>query len=213
MNITILGAAGNVGRRVVAEAVARGHEVTAIVRSAALPAGFPAAASVQIGDATDRADVARLTERQDVVINTTRPPAGDTARVTRFTRSLLDGVAASGVRLIIVGGAATLTVPGPAGKTVLEDASYLPVSARPIGRASADQHEACREERRVDWAYLSPPANLVPGDRTGRYRLGGNELLLDSEGKSVISIEDLAVALIDEAENPRHHQQRFTVAY
>ena len=167
----------------------------------------------KIGDATNTADVARLTAGQDVVVNATRPPANDSKKVVAFTKALMDGVAESGVRLIVAGGAATLTVPGTGGRTVMEDANYLPVTARHIGRASADQYEACRDEKRVNWAYLSPPASLVPGKRTGRYRLGADELVVDAEGNSRISIEDLAVALVDEIETPRHHQQRFTVAY
>lgn len=213
MKITVLGAAGNVGRRVVAEALDRGHEVSAVVRNSADIAELPPAAKTQTGDATDAADVAKLTAGQDVVVNATRPPAGDSDKIFEFTKSLMDGVAANDVRLIVVGGAATLKVPGTGGRTVMEDASYLPASARHIGKASADQFEACRLEQRVNWAYVSPPASLAPGERTGHYRLGSDELVVDADGKSRISIEDLAVALIDEAETPRHRQQRFTVGY
>ena len=213
MKITVLGAAGNVGRRVVAEALARGHAVTAVVRDPAQFAELPNAAIACAGDATNPDDVANLTAGQDVVVNATRPPAGESNAVFASTRSLMEGIATSDVRLLIVGGAATLTVPGTGGRTVMEDPNYLPVSARHIGKASADQYEACREETRVSWAYLCPPASLLPGERTGRYRLGADELLIDSEGNSRISIEDLAVVLIDEAEAPRYHQERFTVAY
>ena len=213
MKITVLGAAGNVGRRVVAEAVARGHDVSAVVRDASRVTDLPSGAVSKIGDATDAADVAKLTAGQDVVVNATRPPANDSTQVRASTKALMDGVAANDTRLIVVGGAATLTVPGTGGRTVREDANYLPVSARHIGRASADQYEACRTEERVDWAYLSPPASLAPGLRTGQYRTGADELVVDSEGNSSISIEDLAVALVDEIEVPRHRQRRFTVAY
>ena len=75
------------------------------------------------------------------------------------------------------------------------------------------QFEACRAEARVDWAYLSPPAQMAPGERTGNYRVGTNELLLDAEGNSTISTEDLAVVLLDEAEQPKHHRAGFTAAY
>lgn len=213
MKITVLGAAGNVGRRVVAEAVARGHDVSAVVRDASKFADLPSGAVSKIGDATDAADVAKLTAGQDVVVNATRPPANDSTQVRASTKALMDGVAANDTRLIVVGGAATLAVPGSGGRTVMEDANYLPVSARHIGRASADQYEACRTEERVDWVYLSPPASLAPGLRTGQYRTGADELVVDSEGNSSISIEDLAVALVDEIEVPRHRQRRFTVAY
>jgi len=117
------------------------------------------------------------------------------------------------VRLLVVGGAATLTVPGTDGKTVIEDSNYLPVSARHIGKASADQFEVCLAETRVDWTYLSPGAQFAPGERTGNYRLGTDELLIDAEGISKISMEDVAVVPLDEAERSKHHQTRFTVAY
>jgi putative NADH-flavin reductase len=149
----------------------------------------------------------------DVVINATRPASGQENTIASTTKGLMDGLARSGVRLLVVGGAATLTVPGTGGKTVLEDKYFLPIAARHIGKASSDQLDVCMSEKRVDWVYLSPPAQLVPGKRTGVYRMGGDELLLDKEGDSVISMEDLAVALLDETETPRHHQSRFTVAY
>ena len=125
----------------------------------------------------------------------------------------MDGLAQTGVRLLVVGGAATLTVPGTDGKTVIEDSNYLPVSARHIGKASADQFEVCLEETRVDWSYFSPAAQFAPGERTGKFRLGCDELLVDAEGISKISMEDAAVVLLDEAEKPWHHRTRFTAAY
>jgi putative NADH-flavin reductase len=88
-----------------------------------------------------------------------------------------------------------------------------PAAWRPIALACNAQLDACRAEQGVDWAYLSPPALLEPGERTGRYRLGAGELLVDAAGRSAISMEDFAVALLDEAERPRHRRVRFTVAY
>ena len=213
MKITVLGAAGNVGRRVVAEALARGHDVSAVVRSSNKFAELPSGAVPKVGDAANSADVAKLTLGQDVVVSATRPPTNNRIQVVASTKALMQGVAENDVRLIVIGGAATLTVPGPGGRTVIEDANYLPVSARHIGRASAEQYEACLNEERVNWVYLSPPASLAPGLRTGQYRVGADELIVDSKGISKISIEDLAVALVDEIEIPRHRRQRFTVAY
>ncbi len=85
--------------------------------------------------------------------------------------------------------------------------------ARDLALACTDQLEACRADTEVDWAYLSPAALLTPGERTGNYRLGDDELLVDAEGNSTMSMEDLAVALLDEAERPKHHRTRFTAAY
>ena len=213
MRIAVLGARGNVGRRVVAEALARGHDVTAVVRDAAQLGDIPADAEARVADAASASDVASVSAGQDVVICATRPQRGHEADIERTTRGMLEGVRATPARLLIVGGAATLTVPGSEGKTVLEDARYLPVPARPVAEASARQYEVCRAEARVDWAYLSPSADLSPGERTGNYRVGRDELLLDRHGDSRISMEDLAVAALDEAERPRHHRERFTVAY
>ncbi len=213
MKITVLGARGNVGRRVVSEALERGHEVTAVVRSPAQLDDLPAAATARLGDAASADDIAELGAVTDVVINATRPTPGHEDEIVAPTRGLMDGLARTGTRLLIVGGAATLTVPGSDGKTVLEDPRYLPPEARPVAAASAAQQEVCLAETRVDWTYLSPPAQLAPGTRTGRYRVGTDELLIDAEGRSRISMEDLAVALVDKAEHPQRRRQRFTVAY
>lgn len=213
MKITVLGAAGKVGRRVVSEALSRGHEVTAVVRNPASIDGVPAAAKALIGDVAVVNDVVSVSAGSDLVISAIRPRPSNGHHVDSTTQTLMDGLAQTGVRLLVVGGAATLTIPGSNGKTVIEDAHFLPVAARPIGQASADQLQACRAETRVNWVYLSPPAQLVPGHRTGHYRLGRDELLLDAQRNSTISMEDLAVVLIDEAEKPSQHRSRFTAAY
>mgnify|MGYP000402384817 CR=1 FL=1 len=213
MKITVLGAAGNAGRRVVAEALSRGHEVTAVVRNSTGSNSLPAAAKVRFGDVGNIEDVVKVSAGQDVVISAIRPDPGHKSDATSTTRSLMDGLAQTGVRLLVVGGAATLTVPGTGGKTVVEDSNYLPISARHIGKASAEQFEVCLAETRVDWAYLSPAAQFEPGERTGNYRLGTDELLIDADRISKISMEDVAIVLLDEAEQPKHHRTRFTVAY
>jgi uncharacterized protein len=115
------------------------------------------------------------------------------------------------VRLLLVGGAGSLIVPDT-GQRVVDDPRYVSPAGRDIALAGCDQLEVCRTETAVDWAYLSPPALLQPGNRTGKYRLGGDELLVDAAGNSTISVED-PVALLDEAEQPRHGRARFTVAY
>jgi putative NADH-flavin reductase len=213
MKITVIGAAGNAGSRVVNEALSRGHEVTAVVRNVSRSNNLPAKVKVLTGDASNAKDVAQISAGQDVVISAIRPASGHENDIIPTTQSLMDGLAQTGVRLLIVGGAAPLKVPGSGGKTVLEDANFLPVSARHIGKASADQLKTCLLEARVDWVYLSPAAQFAPGERTGNYRLGTDELLLDAEGKSTISMEDLAVVILNEAEQPQHHQTRFTAAY
>ena len=213
MRITVFGAAGKVGRRVVDEALLRGHEVTAVIRNPAYMDDLPATAIARVGDAANTEDVITISRDQDVVINATRSTTSDEQEVTHTTRALMDGLARTGARLLVIGGAASLTVPGTGGRNVIDDPRFLHPAARPVGQASLTQFHACLAETRVDWAYLSPPARLIDGERTGHYRLGRDELLLDKDGDSRISIEDLAVVLLDEAENPRHHRMRFTAAY
>ncbi|MGW3572218.1 NAD(P)-dependent oxidoreductase [Streptomyces sp. NPDC000941] len=211
MRITVFGAAGSVGSRVVAEALSRGHEVTAVVRNPGRLGDLPAGATARTGDAADVADVVRLSTGQDLVITATRPAPGSEDELVTATKALLAGVAGGGVRLLVVGGAATLTVPGTGGTLVL-DAPDFPAAWRGIALACAEQLEVCRAESEADWVYLSPAALLEPGERTGTYRLGTDELLVGADGTSRISMEDLAVALLDEAERPQHHRTRFTVA-
>ncbi|MWA11448.1 NAD(P)-dependent oxidoreductase [Streptomyces sp. BA2] len=214
MRITVLGAAGNVGSRVVTEALARGHEVTAVVRE---PARFPSlhpAATHRTGDAGVPEHVAELSAGQDLVVNATRPAPGREAEHAAISRALLAGLAATGVRLLIVGGAGSLTVPGSGGVLAIDDPAYVPAAWRHIALASNAQYDAVRTaDTDVDWTYLSPSALLEPGVRTGTYRLGADELIVDAEGKSSISMEDLAAALLDEAERPEHRRTRFTAGY
>lgn len=213
MRITVFGALGNVGSRVVTEALARGHEVTAVVRDPARFSELPPAAIARAANAACTEDVAGLSASQDVVISATRPAPGQEAQLVSTAKTLLAGLHWTGSRLLLVGGAASLNVPSKKGTTVIDDPEFLPAAWRDIAQACIDQLEVCRQETIVDWAYLSPPALLQPGKRTGKYRLGTDDLLVDAEGKSTISIEDLAVALLDEAEHPHHHRTRFTVAY
>lgn|SRR5687768_14399503 len=197
MRITVFGAFGSVGRRVVEEARRRGHDVTPVSRR-------PGPGS-EVGDARVVADVVRLSAGRDLVISATRPADGQEGELVEATRALLAGVAETGVRLLAVGGAATLVT--PEGHTV-EEAPDFPEVLKPIARACAEQLAVYRADPVADWTYLSPPAVLEPGERTGVFRVGGDEQV-----GSTISVEDLAVALLDEAETPKHQRMRFTVGY
>ncbi len=209
MRIIIFGAAGSVGSRTAAEALSRGHEVTAVVRGSNRE--VPQGVTVRIGDAADPADVASLAQGHDAAVGAVRAPAGSEHLQVTATESLLKGTTAARVRLLVVGGAATLRVPD-SGKTVLEDSRYIADAWRAVAEASAAQHRLCIEATEADWTYLSPPAVLEPGERTGTYRLGGDELLVDVGGASQIATEDLAVAIVDELERPGHRRARFTAA-
>lgn len=213
MRITVFGATGNVGSRVVAEALTRGHEVTAVVRNPSRCSELPAAAISRVATADNVEDIIALSKNQDIVISATRPAPGHESELISTVKTLLAGLRQTGTRLLLVGGAASLNVPGKAGTTVIDDPKFVPAAWRDIAQACIDQLEVCRTETTVDWAYLSPPALLQPGTRTGNYRLGVDDLLIDTKGESMISMEDFAVALLDEAEKPHHHRTRFTVAY
>ncbi|GIH16822.1 NAD(P)-dependent oxidoreductase [Rugosimonospora africana] len=212
MRIAVFGAAGNTGSRIVAEALSRGHQVTAVVRDPARLPELPASVRPHIGDACDVGDVTAVSAGQDVVVAATRPPAGYKSELVAVAKSLLAGLSGTRVRLLVVGGAGSLTVPGSGGTLVVDDPRYVPPEWRAIALACCDQFAVFRGNTDVDWAYLSPPAILEPGQRTGRYRSGTDELLTDPDGDSTMSTEDLAVALVDEAETPRHRRTRFTVA-
>ncbi|MFI1677270.1 NAD(P)-dependent oxidoreductase [Streptomyces sp. NPDC020607] len=215
MRITVFGAAGNTGSRVVTEALARGHEVTAVVRDPSRYAELHPDAEHRTGDARNADHVTALSVGQDVVVNATRPAPGHERDHPAITRSLLSGLAhTDDVRLIVIGGAGSLTVPGTDGRLAIDDPRYVPAAWRHIAEASNAQYEALHTaDTRVAWTYISPSALFEPGTRTGEYRLGKDELLVDADGDSSISMEDLAVALLDEAESPTHHRTRFTVGY
>lgn len=210
MNITVFGAAGGAGRCIVSEALARGHQVDAVVRTPARLAELPAGARGRVGDALSPGSVRELVRGRDVVITATRPAPGREAELVAVTEVMLGALAVTGDRLLVVGGAGSLTLPG--GGT-LADAPDFPADLLPIAEACAGQLASCRAASGVDWTYFSPAALLGPGERTGRHRLGGDALVSDADGLSALSYEDLAVALLDEAEVPEHRGRRFTAAY
>lgn len=213
MNIIIFGATGDVGSRVAKEAVSRGHSVTGVIRSLEKADKLPEGVKARIGNASLSRLVSDLSSGHDLIVSAVRPPEGQEPRLVAMTKAIFEGAAESGVRAIIVGGAARLIMPGEKEYTVLSSPGFLPDSVVPIAKACFEQYQMCLENSTVNWAYISPPALLRPGVRTGKYRLGKDELIIDSEGASKISLEDFAVAILDEAENKKHQQTAFTVAY
>lgn len=213
MLITVVGATGRVGGRVVDEALARGHDVTAVGRHSGAFSSLPSAVSTVVGDASRADEVARFGEDQDVVISATSPSTGADNELAAVARALLDGASRVGVRLLVVGGAGSLVVPGGDGTLAVDDPAFVSESAQPVATACVEQLEVFRRDSAADWTYLSPAAEMQPGERTGSFRTGTDELIVDTHARSRISMEDLAVALIDEAETPRHRRARFTVGY
>lgn len=203
MKIAIVGASGNVGSRVAAEALNRGHQVTGIARD---PSKIAARAGLTVrkGDIADPDALAKVLAGHDAAVSAARFQGA-------APRDVIAAAKKSGVkRLLVVGGAGSLEVaPGRA----LIDTPEFPAAYKPEASAGRDFLDVLRGEKELDWAFLSPSAFFGPGARTGKFRVGGDALLVDASGKSSISMEDYAIALVDELEKPRHSRRRFTVGY
>ena len=212
MNIALIGATGFVGAAVLNELLQRGHRVTVLARN---PAKLAAREGLTVlsADAQDAAQVAKAAVGHDAVVSAynpgwTVPDIHD--QFHKGTRAIIDGTKQAGVRrLLVVGGAGSLFVaPG----VQLVDTPQFPAEYKQGALAAREALNWIRTESTLDWTFLSPPILLAPGERTGRYRLGTESPLMNGEQPGGISVADLAVALVDELETPRHLQQRFTVA-
>ncbi|MFJ8634728.1 NAD(P)-dependent oxidoreductase [Streptomyces sp. NPDC093568] len=205
LTIAVLGATGMVGSRVIGEAAARGHRVLALSRRPADPSAHVTPLAV---DANDPAAVREAlagtasTGAADAVVLAVRTFPADPDFLVGATRTVLDAAAGLGVRVLVVGGAGALRSPGYPGLLVAHDPAYVPDEHRAVAAAGTAQLRTCQDHADADWVYVSPPALLEPGARTGRYRRGTDTLLIGSDGRSWISAEDLAVAVLDEVEAP-----------
>ena len=216
MKIALIGATGFVGSAVLAELLQRDHQVTAIVRDAAKLAPRPGLATV-VADAFDADAVAAAVRGHAAVVSAFNPGWNEPELYAKFMRgsaAIERGVEASGVkRLLVVGGAGSLFVaPGVQLVDTPEFAGHVPANVVPGAQAARDALAALRGNTALEWTFLSPPALLAAGERSGKYRLGGEELLMDGDKPAGISVADLAVAIADEIERPRHVRARFTVA-
>ncbi|MBB4638425.1 NAD(P)-dependent oxidoreductase [Longimicrobium terrae] len=215
MKIVLFGATGQVGQRVVREALERGHEVVGVTRDPSRTQTPDPRVRLVAGDATDAANVAAVARGADAVISAISPRPGTTGNAPTLTgaaRGLIAGVREAGVkRLISVGGAGSLEVaPGLA----LVDSPGFPDAYKPEALDGKEALAVFRAEAEgLDWTFVSPAAVIHPGERTGVYRTTGDQFLADEHGKSAITFEDFAVALLDELERPQHVGKRFGVAY
>ncbi len=202
-----------IGQRIVREALDRGHEVVLVARRPAPETGEERLAIVR-GDVLDRVGLARSLEGKDVAISavgTARAEEPDYSLYLSAAESLLAvlrGLGDSAPRLIVVGGVGSLL--DASGRPVLD---RVPEDRRPEHLGQSAALDLYRTVSDVRWTYVSPPGRIAPGERTGDYRVGGDELLVDSNGDSNISMEDYAVAVLDEVEGPQHIGRRITVAY
>jgi uncharacterized protein len=219
MKVALIGATGFVGGKILEEALSRGCQVTAIVRNAeALPIR-PGLTSRSL-DVADTAALAEALSGHDAVISSfgtgrNSPPGPEVfERFVAAHRSIIDAVKRASVsRYLAVGGAASLKTRD--GVEYLRSPEW-PEHFKPFEdgiRGTREQYYMLKEEPELDWVFLAPSVMLQPGERTGKYRTGGDHILYGEDGESRISVEDYAVAMIDELERPAHHRERFTVGY
>lgn len=211
MKIALYGATGNIGRRILQEALSRGHQVTVIVRDSKKIDLININLKVEIGDILDPVDVSHKVKSHDAVISAYGPGNDDPKIVGKVYQSLNKGMTKAGVkRVILVGGAGSLQVaPG----LELVDTPEFPASWKAAALAHREVLHFYLNEKELEWTYASPAALIEPGKRTGKFRWGENQLVSDEAGHSKISIEDFAAAIIDVAEQRKYIRKRFTVGY
>jgi putative NADH-flavin reductase len=203
MHIAVIGITGQVGSRIGSELLRRGHNVLGLARDVTGVTQQPNLVLKPV-DATVPEQITRLISGNDAVVSATRFRTSD-------PEALLEAVRASHVsRLAVVGGAASLLL--PTGQKLIDSPDF-PEAAKEEAHAGITFLAVLQKEHRIDWTFLSPSAQFAPGERTTHFRLGTDDLLVDGDGKSWISMEDFAIALVDELERPAHPRQRFTVGY
>ncbi|MGV3558277.1 NAD(P)-dependent oxidoreductase [Larkinella arboricola] len=214
MKIALIGASGYVGSSLLTEALNRGHEVTAIVRHPEKVTVENDRLTVLRGDAQQEDEVASLVAGHDAVVSAYNP-GWDNPNIYNDSlvglQAIQSGTRKAGVkRLLVVGGAGSLEIaPG----VQLVDTPQFPEAWKAGALAARDYLTILRKETELDWTFLSPAILLEPGERTGKFRLGTEQPVFDANGNSKISVNDLAVALLDELENSQFMRQRFTLGY
>jgi putative NADH-flavin reductase len=212
MKIAVIGATGRVGREVVREALAHGHEVVAIARDPSKVA--PAAHLTTVkADVMKAAETAKAVKGADAVISAYNPGWTNPeirADTTKGFAGIIAGLKQAGVRRVLfVGGAGSLT---EGGGRLVDRADFHP-QWKPGALGAADALDMVRQEKDLEWSFVSPAVMLNDGARTGRYRHGKDSPVRNEKGESTISVADLAHAILDEIEKPQHVRQRFTVGY
>ena len=207
MNVVLYGATGKSGSRILQELLSRGHRVTAVVRDTSK---LPSSVTARQDDLSNVDTIASIIQGADSVISAYSPPQDNTDAILGVTeRQIAAAKKAGDMRLIVVGGAASLEV--APGLTLLAS-GHLPAPWVSIA-ASHEKVLRMLQASDINWTYFSPAAFFEPGERTGKFRLGTNQLITDSKGNSRISMEDYAIALVDELEKPAHERSRFTIGY
>ena len=212
MFIALFGIAGRVGSRIAQEALSRGYSVTGVYHQTGKGPLDRERLLLRPGSVMDPVTVAEISKGNDAVVSAVGPTASSPHDfVANSVRSLLAGVKMAGVRrLLVVGGAGSLEVaPG----LLLMDSPDFPPAYREIALAHRDALEVLKQEREIDWTCISPAAQFGPGERRGHYRVDGGKLVVDGEGVSHISMEDYAIAVVDEIEHPKFLKSRMSVGW
>ncbi|MFB6453692.1 NAD(P)-dependent oxidoreductase [Chitinophaga sp. Hz27] len=209
MKVAIIGASGFIGQEILKEALQRGLEVTAVVRNPEKITVQNDKLTVKKADATNAADLANAIAGNDAVISAYK--AADSDTYIQATKATIDAAKKVGIkRFLLVSGAASLEVaPG----VKLFDSPHFPAEWKPIAAATMAGLDVLKQENDLEWTAFSPAAMIEPGERTGKFRLGGTQLVTDANGNSKISSADYAVAMLDELQQPKHIKQQFTIAY
>ena len=213
--IVLIGASGFVGSAILNEALDRGHKVTAVVRHPEKITAVSKNLVIKQGDVSFIETVAEVSKGADAVISAYNPGWKNpkiAEETTKVYKVILNGVKQAGVkRLLVVGGAGSLFI---SPRKRIMDAGSIPESYLPAVRALAEVYLIdLMAEKSIDWVFFSPAGILEPGLRTGKFRLGKDDLIVNEKGESKISVQDYAVAMIDELEKPVHHRERFTIGY
>jgi hypothetical protein len=201
--IALLGATGNIGSRVLDEALARGHKVTAITRDPRKLSPRNGMA-IRAGSTTDAPPLAAILKGHDIVVVSVKWNENDIRRV-------IDTIRQSGVKraLFVIGAGSLLRADGRRHYDHMAEKGVQPPTSLPALKA----YDEIRKIEDLDWTAISPPASIGPGKRTGKFRLGLDQLIEDAKGESRISRDDFAVAIVDEIEKSKHIRKRFTAAY
>ena len=214
-NVVLIGASGFVGTAILNELLNRGHKVTAIVRDAKKMTVSNTNLTIVEADVTDTDALKEAGKGKDAVISAYNPGWKNPHIYEDTLKNyplIVESAKQAGVkRLLIVGGAGTLFY--APGKMVM-DADDVPAQLLPGIKSLGEFYlNTLRKEKDIDWIFLSPAANMTPGKRTAKFRIGKDDLVVDANGDSNISVEDFAVAMVDELEQEKHHKERFTIGY
>ena len=212
-SIVLLGATGMIGQRILAEALSRGHQVTAVTRETSRTGEHRQNLDYRVGDIFKPETIAAAAVDHDVVVSAYGPGMGDANLVVKAAHSLIEALTrVEPIRLIVVSGAGSLELkPG----LQLVDTPDFPAAWKPVALAHREALDVFRKAgfAEFDWTAASPSAAIEPGTRTGKYRTALDQLIVDAQGNSRISAEDFAVAVVDEIEKPKFDGKRFTVGY